>query len=54
MTIKEFHSIIETLENIQTETQTNSNNPHDTARQFIRSVSADTAAQCVAAMVRRR
>lgn len=53
MTIKEFRSIIETLETIQAETQTGSNNPHETARRFIRAVGADTAAQCVAAMVRR-
>lgn len=53
MTIKEFRSSIEALEAAHAETCDSSNNPHDTARRFIRAVGADTAAQCVAAMVRR-
>lgn len=53
MYLKEMRAIIETLESIQEETRTTSNKPHDTARRFIRAVGADTAAQCVAAMVRR-
>lgn len=53
MTIKEFRATIEALEAAHAETRDNSNNPHETARRFIRAVGADTAAQCVAAMVRR-
>lgn len=53
MTIKEFRATIEALEAAHVETCNNSNNPHETARRFIRAVGADTAAQCVAAMVRR-
>lgn len=53
MTIKEFCATIEALEAAHVETCNNSNNPHETARHFIRAVGADTAAQCVAAMVRR-
>ena len=53
MTIKEFRATIEALEAAHVETCNNSNNPHETARHFIRAVGADTAAQCVAAMVRR-
>lgn len=49
MTIKEFRATIETLEAIQA----SSSRPHETARRFIRAVGTDTAAQCVAAMVRR-
>lgn len=53
MTIKEFRATIEALEAAHVETCNNSNNPAETARRFIRAVGADTAAQCVAAMVRR-
>ena len=53
MTIKDFRATIEALEAAHDETRSNSNNPHETARLFIRSVGADTAAQCVASMVRR-
>lgn len=53
MTIKEFRATIEALEAAHVETCNNSNTPHETARHFIRAVGADTAAQCVAAMVRR-
>lgn len=53
MKLKEFRTIIETLESIHTDVCSGSNNPHDTARQFIRAVGSDTAAQCVAVMVRR-
>ena len=53
MTIKELRATIEALEAAHAETRDNSNNPAETARRFIRAVGADTAAQCVAAMVRR-
>lgn len=53
MTIKELCATIEALEAAHAETRDNSNNPAETARRFIRAVGADTAAQCVAAMVRR-
>ena len=53
MKLKEFRTIIETLESIHSDVCSGSNNPHDTARQFIRAVGSDTAAQCVAVMVRR-
>ena len=53
MYYKEFRAIIEGLETAHNDTISSSNNPHETARRFIRSVGADTAAQCVAAMVRR-
>lgn len=53
MTRKDLEKTVETLEAVHADTLQNSNNPHDTARQFIRSVGAETASQCVAAMVRR-
>lgn len=53
MTRKDLEKTVETLEAVHADTLNNSNNPHDTARRFIRAVGADTASQCVAAMVRR-
>ena len=53
MTRKDLEKTVETMEAVHADTLQNSNNPHDTARQFIRSVGAETASQCVAAMVRR-
>ena len=53
MTIKELRATLSALETVYTATRDGSNNPHETARTFIRSVGADTAAQCVAAMIRR-
>ena len=53
MTRKELEKTVEALEAAHADTLNNSNNPHDTARQFIRSVGAETASKCVAAMVRR-
>ena len=53
MKLKEFRTIIETLESIHSDVCSGSNNPRDTARRFIQAVGSDTAAQCVAVMVRR-
>ena len=53
MTIEELRTIIDALETAYQDTRDNGGNPDTTARAFIRSVGADTAAQCVAAMVRR-
>ncbi|WP_394970183.1 hypothetical protein [Candidatus Allofournierella merdipullorum] len=53
MTYKELRAIIDALENAHRASVGNSNNPRETARLFIRAVGAETAAQCVAAMVRR-
>lgn len=53
MMYKELRAIIDALESAHRASVGNSNNPHETARLFIRSVGAETAAQCVAAMVRR-
>lgn len=53
MKLKEFRTIIETLENIHSDVCAGSNNPRETARRFIRTVGPDTATQCVAVMVRR-
>ncbi|MBM6924544.1 hypothetical protein [Pseudoflavonifractor phocaeensis] len=53
MKLKEFRTIIETLESIHSDVCSGSNNPRDTARRFIQAVGSDTAAQCVAIMVRR-
>lgn len=52
MTLKEHRSIVSMLEEAHSAARENSNNPHETARLFIRSAGADAAAQCMAAMIR--
>lgn len=53
MTSKEMRTTIDTLAAAHSAAQENSNNPHETARVFVRAVGAEEAAQCVAAMIRR-
>lgn len=53
MTIKELRATISALTAAYQDTRDNGGNPDTAARAFIRSVGADTAAQCVAAMIRR-
>ena len=53
MTLKELRGIVSALETAHSTSRDNSNTPNETARLFIKAVGADTAAQCVAAMVRR-
>ena len=53
MTLKELRGIVSALETAHRTSRDNSNTPNETARLFIKAVGADTAAQCVAAMVRR-
>lgn len=52
MTRKEHLSIISQLEEAHKAACENSNNPHETARLFIRAVGPEDAAQCMAAMIR--
>lgn len=53
MTLKEMRTYINALATAHAAARENSNNPHETARGFIRAVGAEEAAQCVAAMIRR-
>lgn len=53
MTLKELRAIIDALATAYQDTRDNGGNPDTAARAFIRTVGTDTAAQCVAAMVRR-
>lgn len=53
MKLNEMREIISKLATAHRETIENSNTPHETARRFIREVGAETATQCLAAMIRR-
>ena len=53
MTLRELRTTIDALAAAHSAAQENSNNPHEAARIFIRTVGAEDAAQCVAAMIRR-
>lgn len=53
MYYKDFRSVIDALEAAHKKSRDSSNNPQDTAREFIRTVGAETATQCMAAMIRR-
>lgn len=52
MTLKEHRTIISYLEEAHSTARENSNNPHETARLFIQAAGAETASQCLAAMIR--